>query len=115
MVLWAIAQPGISSDTTLTAGFYYMMYALGGPGYSVPFGLLIAGVSVTCWFYKLLPRWICVFGFVLAVCGELSWLNLEFPKALFLIPITRFPGFIWMIAVGFALPTRTRTRSVEVQ
>ncbi|WP_260741409.1 hypothetical protein [Tunturiibacter lichenicola] len=115
LVLWAIAQPGISSDTTLTAGLYYVMYALGGPGYSVPLGLLIAGVSVTCWFYKLLPRWICIFGLVLAVCGELSWLNLEFPKALFLIPLTRFPGFIWMIAAGFALPARTRTRSVEVQ
>ncbi len=115
LVLWAIAQTGISSDTTLTAGLYYVMYALGGPGYSVPFGLLIAGVSVTCWFYKLLPRWICVSGFVLAVCGELSWLNLEFPKALFLIPLTRFPGFIWMIAVGFALPSRAQKRSLEAQ
>lgn len=25
-------------------------------------------------------------------------------KALFLVPLTRFPGFIWLIAVGFALP-----------
>ena len=115
MVLWAIAQPGISSDPMLTAGLYYVMYVLGGPGYSVPLGLLIAGVSVTCWFYKLLPRWICVFGLVLAVCGELSWLNVEFPKALFLIPLTRFPGFIWMLAAGFALPSRARTRSVEAQ
>lgn len=115
LVLWAIAQPGISTDTTLTAGLYYVMYALGGPGYSVPLGLLIAGVSVTCWFYKLLPPWISIFGFVLAVCGELSWLNLEFPKALFLIPLTRFPGFAWMIAAGFALPSRARTKSVEVR
>jgi hypothetical protein len=23
---------------------------------------------------------------------------------LFLIPLTRFPGFIWLIAAGFALP-----------
>ena len=115
LVLWAIAQPGISSDTTLTAGLYYVMYALGGPGYSVPLGLLMAGASLTCSFYKLLPRWIWVLGLVLAVCGELSWLNLEFPKALFLIPLTRFPGFIWMIAAGFALPSRARTRSVEAQ
>jgi hypothetical protein len=26
------------------------------------------------------------------------------PQALFLIPLTRFPGFIWLIAAGFALP-----------
>jgi len=115
LVLWAIAQPGIAGDTTVTTALYYVMYALGGPGYSVPLGLLIAGVSITCWFYKLLPRWVCIFGFVLAICGELSWLNLEFPKALFLIPLTRFPGFIWMIAAGFALPSRARTKPAEIQ
>lgn len=115
LVLWAIAQPGIASDTTVTTALYYVMYAFGGPGYSVPLGLFIAGVSITCWFYKLLPRWICVLGFVLAACGELSWLNLEFPKALFLIPLTRFPGFIWMIAAGFALPSRARGKTTEAQ
>ena len=113
LVLWAIAQPGMASDSTLTTGLYYVMYALGGPGYSVPLGLLMAGVSITCWFYKLLPRWICVFGLVLAVFGELSWLNLEFPKALFLIPLTRFPGFIWMIAAGFVLPARARAAAAQ--
>jgi hypothetical protein len=41
---------------------------------------------------------------VLAICGELSWLNLILPKALFLIPLVRFPGFVWLIATGFLLP-----------
>jgi hypothetical protein len=41
---------------------------------------------------------------ILAACGELSWLSLEIPGAAFLIPLTRFPGFVWMIAVGFTLP-----------
>ena len=27
-----------------------------------------------------------------------------FPKALFLIPLTRFPGFVWLIAAGLSLP-----------
>src|SRR6266700_1606530 len=40
----------------------------------------------------------------LAVCGELSWLNLVMPQALFLVPLTRFPGFVWLIAAGPALP-----------
>jgi hypothetical protein len=109
--LWAMSQPGIATDPTLIQALYYVMYALGGPGYTVALGLLIAGVSVTCFFYRLLPRWICVLGFVLAVCGELSWLNFEIPKALFLVPLTRFPGFVWMIAVGFALPSRMRVAS----
>ncbi len=64
----------------------------------------MAGVSVPSAVTKLLPKWLVVFGLFLAVCGELSWLNLIFPKALFLIPLTRFPGFVWLIATGFILP-----------
>jgi hypothetical protein len=47
-------------------------------------------------------------GLLLAVCGELSWLSLVFRSTLFLIPLTRFPGFVWMIAAGFALTDTNR-------
>jgi hypothetical protein len=113
MVSWAMATPGVAQDTTVTQALYYVAYAIGGPGYSVPLGLLMAGVSIVGLFSRLLPRWICILGLVLAVCGELSWLNLEFPRALFLIPLTRFPGFVWMIAAGFKLPATTRARTAE--
>jgi len=62
------------------------------------------GVCIPAAFLKLLPKWIVGFGLLLALAGELSWLNLVFPQALFLIPLVRFPGFIWLIAAGFALP-----------
>ena len=103
-VLWTMSYPGIAQDPTLTQALYRLQFALGGPGFSVPFGLLIAGISVTAAFAKLLPKWIVILGLVVAVIGELSWLNILFPKALLLIPLTRFPGFIWIIAAGFALP-----------
>ena len=74
-------------------------------------GLLIAGISITAAFMKLLPRWVIVFGLILAVAGELSWLNLAFPKLLFLIPLVRFPGFVWLIAVGFLLPKTRPARA----
>ena len=107
-VTWTMVHPGVASDSTLTVALYYMAYALGGPAYAVSVGLLMAGISVPVLFARLAPRWIPILGLALAVCGELSWLNLEFPSALFLIPLTRFPGFVWMIAIGFALPTTTR-------
>jgi hypothetical protein len=103
-VLWTMSYPGIAQEPALLQALYRLTFALGGPGFSVPFGLLIAGVSVTAGFNKLLPRWIVILGLVLAVVGELSWLDILFPKALFLIPLTRFPGFVWLIAAGFALP-----------
>jgi hypothetical protein len=75
----------------------------------VPFGLLIAGVTLPAAFLKLLPKWIVVLGIALAICGELSWINLMVPAALPLVPLTRFPGFVWMIAVGFALPNTRKS------
>jgi hypothetical protein len=41
---------------------------------------------------------------VFGVIGELGAVSLVIPKALFLIPLTRFPGFVWMIVAGFTLP-----------
>jgi hypothetical protein len=40
-----------------------------------------------------------------AICGELSWLYMMVPVALPLVPLARFPGFVWIIPVGLALPS----------
>jgi hypothetical protein len=104
MFLWVMAYPGVAQDGSILRAFYYLAFAFGGPGFSVPLGLLIAGVCIPATFLKLLPRWLIVFGLVLAVIGELSWFNLILPQVLLLIPLTRFPGFIWLIAAGFLLP-----------
>lgn len=104
LILWVMSYPGIAQEVTINRALYYMVFAIGGVGYSVPLGLLIAGISVTAFFMKLLPKWLTVFGLLLAVIGELSWLSLIFPKLLPLIPLTRFPGFIWLIITGFMLP-----------
>jgi hypothetical protein len=102
--LWTLARPGIALDPALTTAIYSFGFAFGGPGFSVPLGLLIVGLSIPAAFTRLLPRWLTIFGIVLGICGELSWLNLIVPKAVFLIPLTRFPGFVWLIAAGILLP-----------
>ncbi|HVD98886.1 MAG TPA: hypothetical protein VNB90_11835 [Cytophagaceae bacterium] len=106
LILWVMAYPGIAQDTGVLRALYYMGFAVGGVGYSVPLGLLIAGISVTGGLTKLIPKWLMWVGLFLAACGELSFLSLLFPKLLFLIPLTRFPGFLWLIAVGFVLPKK---------
>jgi len=105
-----LTHPGIAQDRTLVQALYWLDQALGGTGFSVPFGLLIAGISISAGLMKLLPKWIVIPGLLIAICGELSWINLIVPKALFLVPLTRFPGFIWLIAAGFAMP-KTVARS----
>ena len=65
-MLWTLAQPGITQDRTLVQALYWLDQALGGSGFSVPFGLLMAGVSIPAAFMKLLPKWIVILGLVLA-------------------------------------------------
>jgi hypothetical protein len=101
---WAMIHSGGAQNPGFTTPLYYLSFAFGGPGFSIPMGLLIAGVSITAGFGKLLPKWIVGFGLLLALAGEVSWVSLVLPKAIFLIPLVRFPGFIWLIAAGFALP-----------
>lgn len=104
--LWTLTYPGITQDPILVHALYRIGFGIGGPGFSVTFGLLLAGVSVTAGIYKLLPKWVVILGLVVAVCGELSWFEILTVRLLPLIPLTRFPGFVWAIAAGFALPRK---------
>jgi hypothetical protein len=108
--LWAMTYPGISQDVSLVNALYRVSFGIGGPAYSVPFGLLAAGISITAAFYKLLPKWVVILGLLVAIAGELSWFVILNIKLVPLIPLTRFPGFVWMIAAGFALPKNPRTK-----
>src|SRR6202000_847957 len=65
-ILWTMCHPGIAQDSTLTQALYFLSYGLGGPGYSVPLGLLMAGISVPILLYRLVPRWIPILGLALA-------------------------------------------------
>ncbi|MBV8673869.1 MAG: hypothetical protein JOZ33_10580 [Acidobacteriaceae bacterium] len=113
MIVWTMIHPDVAANPSVLVGLYFLSYAFGGPGFSIPMGLLIAGVSISAGLMKLLPKWIVIFGLVLAVAGELSWLHLVIPGLLFLVPLVRFPGFVWLIAVGFALP-RDRASNAEL-
>lgn len=113
LTMWVMTLPAVNHIALALPPLYFIAYAFGGPGFSIPMGLLVAGISVTCGFAKLLPKWIVASGLLLAVIGELSWLHLPFfPKFVILIPLTRFPGFLWLIAAGFALPASRSKTSV---
>jgi len=101
---WTLIRPAVAANPPILVALNFLAYAFGGPGFSIPMGLLMAGVSVSAGLSKLIPKWIMILGLFLAACGELSVFHLISPQLLFLIPLTRFPGFIWIIAVAFAMP-----------
>ena len=104
LIIWVMAYPGIAQDASVIRTLYYIAFAVGGVGFSVPMGLLIAGLAVPAGFMKLSPKGLVWTGLLFALFGELSTLSLVFPKLVPLIPLTRFPGFIWLIIAGFKLP-----------
>ncbi len=112
LINWVMAYPGIAADVPVIGALYYVAFAVGGVGFSVPLGIFFAGVSVTTGFAKILPRWLVIFGLLLALCGELSWFSLIFPDLLYFIPVTRFFGFLWLIIAGFMLP-KSRTNEKQ--
>jgi hypothetical protein len=66
-------------------------------------GLLLAGVSITAGFMRLLPRWVVVCGLAIAVVGEISWITSLFKRHI-LVPLTSF---------GVRLVDRRRIRAPD--
>lgn len=108
LVTWVLTQPGIVDDLASMRAFQLFGFAAGGPAHVAMLGLLMAGVSIPGAFARLMPRWVVWLGLILALVGELSTLSLVLPMAAILIPLARFPAFIWLIAAGFILPTSRR-------
>lgn len=104
---WVLTWPDIGNGTTL--GLYYLSYAFGGPGFSVPMGLFVGAACLVARSTRLLPAWIVWLGIAIAIVGAISSLNLlapTFSRLPLTIPLTRFPAFAWLIAAAFTLPKR---------
>ncbi len=101
---WTLTQAGVSDGASVTLALYHLLVVAGGTGFSVPFGLFVAGISISAGAMRLLPKWLVVFGIIVGIIGELSVLSLVIPDAIHLVPLTRFPGYAWMIFAGFKLP-----------
>jgi len=102
---WILSVPEVSASLPVSRTLHFLSFHFGGVAFAVAFGLLAAGVSVTAFFSRLLPRWLVGFGLLIALAGELSTLSLIAYPATIAIPVTRFGGFIWLIAVAATLPT----------
>jgi hypothetical protein len=112
LLSWTLSVPEVAASLPTTRFIHFLTFLFGGTGFAVCFGLLAAGVSVTSYFTRLLPRWLVWFGLVIAMAGELSPLSMISYYATLFIPVVRFGGFIWLIAVGAKLPKR-RESAVE--
>jgi hypothetical protein len=72
---------------------YRISFGIGGPGYAVPFALLAAGISIPA--FRRSGR-----------CSQLVRNPKRSPPSAH--PLTRFPGFVWIIAAGFTVGKRQK-------
>lgn len=103
---WALSRPEIVTSPALVRTIQDLAFLTGGPAHVVFLGLLVAGVSVIALFTRILPRWVAILGLVVAAIAELSTLSLLLPALAILLPLARFPGFVWIIAVAALLPRK---------
>ena len=104
LIQWVLAQDSIAVSGVAAHTLHHLAFATGGFGHVVPLGLLLAGISVTAGLTRRLPRWMMVFGIVVAAIAELSSLGLVFPAAMVLLPLARFPALVWIVCAGAMLP-----------
>ena len=100
---WLLSVPEVAASVPVVRAIYFLSFLFGGAAYAVGFGLLAAGVSVTGFFSHLLPRWQVALGMAVAIAGEFSALSLVTYPVNFLIPFTRYVGFIWLLVAAVGL------------
>lgn len=110
LLTWTTTQ--VSGSADLTKALTALGFAAGGPGFVVPLAMLIAGVAVPGLILKLLPTALAWTGLIIAGLGALATFALLTPALDVLLPIGRFGGLIWLIAVSIALPV-TRPRRAQ--
>lgn len=105
---WVGAGAAQFGDATLVSALLSLAFALGGVGFALGSALLIAGVAIPALVLRLLPRPLAVTGVVIAVCGAVALLGLLVPAVQFLLPVVRFGGLLWLVAVSVVLPRPAR-------
>jgi hypothetical protein len=103
LCLWALGLPGTAAMPEAVRLLHLFAFATGGPGFAVTFGLFVLGISLAGGLTRRLPRWLMWFGLAIGVLGELSSLSLLADAAAVLLPLTRFPGLVWLVSVSVCL------------
>ncbi|HEX6808632.1 MAG TPA: hypothetical protein VF118_11630 [Gemmatimonadaceae bacterium] len=107
LLLWVMSDAEVSASLPLTHLLHVLVFLCGGPAFAVGMGLFAGGASMSLFATGLVPDWVVRLGLALAVTGALSALGLLILPMTVAIPVTRVGGFVWLIAVGSLLPSRS--------
>jgi hypothetical protein len=108
LLTWVAAEVAADAGPALARVLFDLSFAAGAAGFVVPSALLVAGVAVPALLLRLTPRWLAWAGLVIAAAGVLATLTLLTSALDATLPIGRFGGLIWIVAVSVLLPASRR-------
>jgi hypothetical protein len=109
---WVLSHPDVGGNAAVTRALSLFAFLTGGIGFVVGLGLLVAGLAVPALVLRLAPRWVAWTGLAVAAVSEVSFLAMAIPGLQVLLPVGRYAGLVWLVGIGFLLPTR-RPRALE--
>jgi hypothetical protein len=103
---WLLSQPVTVNDTPTLRLVQNLSFLTGGFAHVIAFGLFVGAVSLNGWRSDVLPKWLGYFGLTVSGISLLSLLGMVNYLATALLPVSRFSGFIWIVAVGLTFRRR---------
>ncbi|GAB2544921.1 DUF4386 domain-containing protein [Nocardia heshunensis] len=103
---WAGSRLNGSAAPDLARTLADLGYLSGGPAFAGGFGLLAIGIAIPALLERKLPGWLIWCGLGIAVVAALSTLALVAAPFGFLLPVVRFGGLLWLVAVAVILSRR---------
>jgi hypothetical protein len=113
LMLWVLSRPEVRDQLDVVRALHDVSFAVGGVGFAVFFGAMILGITAPAHATGILPRPVCVIGFLLAAVAATTILVLLWPSLTVLLPVVRFGGLAWLTYVGFTLPQSRPRRGGE--
>jgi hypothetical protein len=105
---WTAVQIAPLGDPVLAKTLSQLWFATGAFGFAAPMGLLVLGLAVPAVVMRFLPAWLAWTGTVIGVLALLSTFALVTPALYPLIPVGRFGGVLFLVAVAVLLPHTAR-------
>lgn len=111
---WAVIRPETLRSPALVRAIFDLAFLTGGPAYVLWLAPFIGVSSAAALTTPIVPRWVAWLGVVVATASLLSVASLILEPAQYLLPIGRFGGFAWIIAVSVAL-ARSRRHEADAE
>lgn len=113
VVTLAATRSHVADSDAAVRVLYGISFAAGGPAYVMFSGLLLAGISISGLLGRVLPRPVAWGGVVIAAVCEIASLSVAFDGMDVLLPVGRFGGLVWMVAIALTLPATRRELRVR--